>query len=644
MIAAARSRGAWRRAATACAAVLGVVASVGSARADEPSPVARAALAAGAEPAELALIVGNNRGTTLGRADLHYADDDGAKFRALFRARAERPGDVRLLTRFDRDTARLFDGGPGGAGAADGAPSRTAVAAAIDALAARSVELRRAGRAVRFTFVYAGHGDVDRGKGFVELEDGAFGADDLAAAVRRVDATHTNVILDSCNSVFLVAPRRPGGRHVATGSDALAALRARLPRVGVFLSTSPDGEVFEWSELGAGIFSHAVRSGLTGAADANGDGVVTYAELRGFVEVATDDVKNPRYRPKVFARGPDGDDHAAVFAPGAAKGRRVVLEGPSRTTLRDGDEIPWVDAHVEAGARVELLVPPPLDDGRGTQEVLDAQARPPRVLARHALGDDASAREELASARGRSDLFADLFARPFGPQALAALPAPRDEVQGYGLSRDDATRFATLLDEVAATERGRRIAGGLGLLGAGLVAGGVGAVLLARGASAEAKDAGTGSLASAAGFLVSAPLVGFRKGPGERLRASYHYARETGAPPSQAVARAEEELFALARRERTYRTVGGLVLGGLVVAGGAAFVANELGDAPDPYQRGLLGSALSFTAIAGLLVLQPTPIERLADVWRAEPTRAGRGVAISPVGPGGSGLTLSGRF
>jgi len=43
--------------------------------------------------------------------------------------------------------------------------------------------------------------------------------------------------------------------------------------VGVFLSTSAESEVFGWSELQSGVFSHAVRSGLMGAADANHDGI-----------------------------------------------------------------------------------------------------------------------------------------------------------------------------------------------------------------------------------------------------------------------------------------------------------------------------------------------------------------------------------
>ncbi len=170
-----------------------------------------------------------------------------------------------------------------------------------------------AGKAVELYFVFAGHGDVDRGQGFLELADGRFTADDLEALLKSIPATHAHVILDSCNSFFVLNARKPGGRRFATSEDAARSLAARLPNVGVFLSTSAASEVFEWSELEAGIFSHAVRSGLMGAADANGDGRVSYAELRAFVGIASSSLRNPSFRPQIFARGPGGHDDDALL-------------------------------------------------------------------------------------------------------------------------------------------------------------------------------------------------------------------------------------------------------------------------------------------------------------------------------------------
>ena len=160
-------------------------------------------------------------------------------------------------------------------------------------------------------FVFAGHGDVDEGTGFIELADARFTSDDLEQWLRAIPFSRGHVILDSCNSFFMLSERKPGGRYYATPEDAARSLASRLPNVGVFLSTSAEGESFEWSELQSGVFSHVVRSGLLGAADADGDGSVSYVELAAFVATATADVKNPNMRPHVFMRGPGGRDDLA---------------------------------------------------------------------------------------------------------------------------------------------------------------------------------------------------------------------------------------------------------------------------------------------------------------------------------------------
>ena len=225
--------------------------------------VARPARADAPPRATVALVVGSNRGALVARPDLHFADDDAARYYETFRMLAA-DEDLVLVTRFDRDSERQY------ASLKDRArpPTREALGASGTAIAKRVRELRAAGTEVDFYFVYAGHGDVDRGSGFLELEDGRFSATDLEALLRSVAATRSHVIIDSCNSVFMVSARKPGGQHFATGEVAAKQLAAKMPDVGVFLSTSAEGEVFEWSELGAGIFSHVVRSGISGAVQA----------------------------------------------------------------------------------------------------------------------------------------------------------------------------------------------------------------------------------------------------------------------------------------------------------------------------------------------------------------------------------------
>src|SRR5580692_4773155 len=114
------------------------------------------------------------------------------------------PDDVELLTDFDRDSARLF---PDEVKVAR-EPTKANVLAAAERMAARARQAQAAGKPVAFYFVFAGHGDVDRGRGFLEVRDGRLTSDDLEALLRGIPATRAHVILDSCNSFFVLNPRR----------------------------------------------------------------------------------------------------------------------------------------------------------------------------------------------------------------------------------------------------------------------------------------------------------------------------------------------------------------------------------------------------------------------------------------------------
>src|SRR5262245_47740499 len=343
-----------------------------------------------------AIIVTNNHSAQLGRPDLRYADDDGAKYYEVLGMLA--PADhIHLLTDFDRDTQGLF---PELAKVAT-SPTQRAVAAAAEDVAKQARAALAAGRTVDVYFVFAGHGDVDHGAGFLELTDGPLTADVLDKQVLHgIPATHTHVILDSCNSFFVISARKPGGRRFATPDDIAQTFGKALPHVGVFLSTSAEQDVYEWSELQSGIFSHAVRSGLAGAADVDGDGTVSYAELRAFVTIAAAKVKNPAYRPNVFARGPGGNNAAPLVDLSHADAELVAV-GPDETrlTVRDRDALPWIDTHTERGARATLRVPRRVAAG-GSVDIADTA---------------------VPAARGPQDALRMLFAQPFGPGAVAQI-------------------------------------------------------------------------------------------------------------------------------------------------------------------------------------------------------------------------------
>ena len=86
-----------------------------------------------ARETRLPIVVGNNGSAPLSRAELRYADDDAAKYAALFTSTSQEE-DVELLARFDADTTRLF---PAQAKKA-GAPTKAALESAVGRIAARA--------------------------------------------------------------------------------------------------------------------------------------------------------------------------------------------------------------------------------------------------------------------------------------------------------------------------------------------------------------------------------------------------------------------------------------------------------------------------------------------------------------------------
>lgn len=629
---------------------------------------AHAAGSADAPHATLALIVTNNHSVELGRPDLRYADDDGAKYYELFRTLggADR---VALLTEFDADTARLF---PALVPIAK-APSRANLVQSAAQLARTAAQLRKQGTVVDLYFIFAGHGDVDRGRGFIELADGSINADDLESLVfRKIPASSLHIILDSCNAFFVINPRKPGGRRFPTPEEAAAALAERLPNAGVFLSTSAEAQVYEWSELQSGIFSHAVLSGLSGAADANGDHRISYSELAAFVDLASKDVRNPMYRPTVFARGPNGNNDAALIDWSAVE--TPILELPAgaerRVTVRDADELPWIDVHSEAAATVRLHLPARL----AAQLAVDVRAADAsgRILSRRqgsvpaerpvALAELAESAAGGSDARGPNDLFRVLFARPFGPAALAEYlaaaasqpPAP------VGISSEDLARMRVLLAQTAALEHER----GKGAMASQCIIGGLsiglGTWLLAEPHgifSAQTRFADRLLPLVTAGILLNGGLFSCINGlgaasgrsAGERIFADFEAdLARPGADPQRTVAQTEQRLFRLYQEERIGRRRNRLLGWGWAAIGaiglGLTALHSDLGSGAMMLTRIGLGLFTAFGADVGIRASFETPVEHMVRVWAADP-----GIQRVPrvglfAAPGAAGLSLTGQF
>jgi hypothetical protein len=610
-----------------------------------------------AQHTAFAVVIGNNRSLDGRRPDLHYADDDAAKYFDIFRTIAQEH--VFLLADFDRDTARLFPD----AGAHAAAPTRGELLRVGRQLADEVREVTSQGGAADVYFVFAGHGDVDEGRGFIELADARFTSSDLERWLHAIPFSRGHVILDSCNSFFMLATRKPGGRYYATSDDAARSLGARLPNVGVFLSTSAEGDAFEWSELQSGVFSHIVRSGLLGAADANGDSRIDYLELAAFVATATADVANPNMRPHVFARGPGGRDDMAIVETTGRRGARtlhVAANARSRIRLRDREGIPFLDANTESGLATALAIPESWASGAVLERALPGSPAEQQLFAL----PDGQPELSLASLspsvargtpRGPAEIFEKLFAQPFGPHALASYQSQLTAATApvFGVSREDAERMNLLLGQIESAEHDQRmrsgamylaVAGYYGLLGGSTLAFGtslpntsreeaniVGGVIL-----------GMGALSVALGvYTLARPWVG------ERLAMDYRAALGTGGEYARAFALADDKIHDLAASEARTRWIQGIAGGVLVVLSTAWIVGTELDSASDQTRlevrlAGGFGVLLGLGAIATACLIE-SPIQRLTTLWQRDPGHFHLEPTLAAA-PGGGMVGVNGRF
>jgi hypothetical protein len=216
--------------------------------------LASALLAAAATPARadtrrVAVVVGSNRGQPT-HPPLRFAEQDAVKLAAvLTELGGLAPSDVLLLR----------------------GPTAADVTAALDEAARRVAGWHAEGRQVVVLFYFSGHSDGQ----VLELGGEALAFSELR---RRLGATAADVrvvILDSCRSGALLALK--GGTlgqafDIRLGDDLASTGEALIA------SSAADEAALESSEIQASFFSHHLVSGLRGAADLSGDGLVTLAE------------------------------------------------------------------------------------------------------------------------------------------------------------------------------------------------------------------------------------------------------------------------------------------------------------------------------------------------------------------------------
>jgi hypothetical protein len=318
-------------------------------------PVAAAAEAPPDERprAVFALILGVNASPGTEVAPLRYADDDAARYLDLFRALGAR---AQVLARLDANTRGLHPQ----AAAEALPPRRDELRKAVQSLARDIQQSRARGVPSTLYLVYAGHGRVEDQTWYLTLEDGRLSGEQLISeVVERAGADRSHVIIDACHAYLLALPRGPGGmRRPLDGFVELEAA-SRAGRIGYLLSSSTSGESHEWAGFEAGVFSHEVRSGLYGAADADGDGRVSYTEIGAFVARANEAIASERFRPRVLARPARGDDLLLDLR--ARRQHTLRLEGPEGAAhhlLETGSGIRLLDFHTDGRTPVVLVRPP----------------------------------------------------------------------------------------------------------------------------------------------------------------------------------------------------------------------------------------------------------------------------------------------
>lgn len=319
------------------------------------------ASSASAETRQYAVVVANSSSLNEKVAALEYADDDAARYAELFDGIATR---VELLTVLDSEIQRIY---PRLARRAK-KPDRASVLGTLNGLFAEMSQDVEQGHSVIFYFILIGHGEVGPdGEGHVALLDGPLTRSDLYdEVIRRSPATFNHIIVDACNSYFIINRRGDSSDQGPSRADSVRTyLRARelsaYPNTGVLVSTSGAKESHEWSGYRAGVFSHELRSALSGAADANGDGLIEYSEVHAFVAAANSTIDDPRARVEMFVVPPQLDVKQPLIDLQTARFDHwlsVPKGRPTRFFLEDDRGVRYADVHSDGATDTFVALVP----------------------------------------------------------------------------------------------------------------------------------------------------------------------------------------------------------------------------------------------------------------------------------------------
>jgi hypothetical protein len=243
-------------------------------------------VAAPAAAATHALVIGSNEGLAEEPPLAHAESDAALVARALVEMEVAPAGQVRLLA---------------GAG--------------VPALAAALAGLGSGGEDTVFLF-FSGHGGADG----AHVAGRVWSWPEIRALLAALPARLVIGFFDACRSGALVTAKG----ELVRGPPLAMSVQPLGPRGRFLVTSSGASELsYESTLLGGSPFAVALRSGLRGGADADGDGRVTVAELYAFV-----------YGRTVAATlaAPTGPQHPAELAELRGTGEVVLVSrlGPAR--------------------------------------------------------------------------------------------------------------------------------------------------------------------------------------------------------------------------------------------------------------------------------------------------------------------------
>jgi hypothetical protein len=372
--------------------------------------VATPSAEARAETRRLALLIGNNAGSGA-RAPLAFAETDAQKMaNVLVELGGVGVADVELLRGQDLGRVR----------------------AGLQRVAARVRQLQAGGAdRVVLVFYFSGHSDGQA----LEIGRERLSFGEVRGWMQATGAAVRLAIVDSCRAGGLIGLK--GGR-LGPVFDVRLADHLASHGEAVLTSSSSSESALESAEIRSSFFSHHLISGLRGAADASGDGLVTLGEAYqyafGRTVSATADTligpQHPVYDYRLTGRG----ELVLTRIDGAAG----VLETPAgfdRLLLFDGGRQEVV-AELGAGGARRLAIRPGTYEvraWRGPRMYRGRVSVAPRATAHMGAADLSESTGQVANAKGGEELWASPDGMPArGWSLLLAAGMGRAAGEGVG--------------------------------------------------------------------------------------------------------------------------------------------------------------------------------------------------------------------